>query len=207
MKIIRAATLLLVCLSLCRPGDAQNQSAESNQSPGSDHKQANDLPQARSDSDTAATAPAATEHDAGREKDSNAQRAGVNQNSFDIGVSESMLAWDAWHNRVGKALSKRIQHAAGVMMGTVLIHLTIDKDRKLTAELVKSSGNQRLATACLNGAQSVDGEPVLQFPAESKRQSISFDFQYKRSLFTIPRREYIKDDYERVSSDQAGDPR
>jgi hypothetical protein len=124
-------------------------------------------------------------------------KAGTSQGSFELGAQEKMLAWERWHERVGKALSKSITKATGIMMGTALLHITVHKDHSISADLLTAT-NTHMGELAVSGVNALNGAQVLEFPAESKRENISINFQYKRSLFTLPRHEYIKDDYERM---------
>jgi len=126
-------------------------------------------------------------------------KLGAEQNSFELGTSESVLEWDRWHHRVGKALSQAVHKYAGRLMGTASVRITIDHDWNLTAELVKQTGNPELAKACVTAATSLDKTDVLAFPEGSKRPQVRFNFEYKRAFFVVPKHEYIKNDYETLS--------
>jgi hypothetical protein len=124
-------------------------------------------------------------------------KIGTAENLFDLGAEEKMLAWEKWHARVGNVLSKRVNKAAKKMLGLALVRITVQRDHRLVAELVSAS-TPELGDACLSAAQSLDGDPLLEFPAESKREAIAFRFQYKRGLLTLPGKHFIKDDYEKM---------
>ncbi len=124
-------------------------------------------------------------------------KIGTAENLFDLGAESKMLAWEEWHARVGRALSRRVNRATKRALGTALITITVQRNHKVTAEVVTAS-NTQVGEACLSAARALDGEPVLTFPAESNRDAIAFRFQFKRGLFTIPGRHYIKDDYEKM---------
>jgi hypothetical protein len=123
----------------------------------------------------------------------------ADQNSFELGTTESVLEWDRWHHKVGRALSQAVHKYAGKLMGTASIRITIDKEQNLTAEVVKQSGNPELAQACLNAATTLDKNEILIFPYGSKRPQVRFNFEYKRAFFVVPKHEYIKNDYETLS--------
>ncbi len=133
------------------------------------------------------------------EKSTDPIKLEAEQNSFELGTSESVLAWDRWHHRVGKALSQAVHKYAGRLMGTAAVRITIDREQNLTAELVKQSGNPELAKACVTAATSLDKNDLLAFPEGSKRPAIRFNFAYKRAFFVVPKHEYIKNDYETLS--------
>ena len=124
-------------------------------------------------------------------------KIGTAENLFDLGAEAKMLAWEKWHHRVGNALSKRINRATFRMMGTALVRITVQRDHKVMVDLISAS-NPQLGDACVSAASTLDGDPMLEFPAESKRDAIAFRFQFKRGLLTIPGKHFIKDDYEKV---------
>jgi hypothetical protein len=124
-------------------------------------------------------------------------KIGTAENLFDLGAEEKMLAWEKWHARVGNILSKRVNKAAKKMLGLALVRITVQRDHRLVAELVSASP-QDLGGVCVSAAQTLDGDPLLEFPAESKRDAIAFRFQYKRGLLTLPGKHFIKDDYEKM---------
>ena len=82
-------------------------------------------------------------------------------------------------------------------LGEVVLLVTVNKDLQVTAIIVEAS-NMKLAEACLGATQSLSGDTLLLFPAESKRNFIRFRFEYKRGFFFIPKNHYITDDFERV---------
>jgi len=125
---------------------------------------------------------------------------GTAQSVFNLGSEEQYLAWESWHHHVGKALGKSINHAVGRKLGEVMVHVDIDKDRKLKADIVSCS-DQVVADACLQAVRSLDGDPILQFPAETKRDQVSFNLTFKKAMFMLPRDTFIKDDFERMTKE------
>jgi hypothetical protein len=125
---------------------------------------------------------------------------GTSQNFFNLGSQEQYLAWESWHHTVTKELKKSINHAVGRRLGEVTVHIVVDKDRKLQADVVSSS-NAVVADACLQAIRSLDGDPSLQFPTETQRDQVSFTLNFKKVLFALPRDSYIRDDFERVTRD------
>lgn len=128
-------------------------------------------------------------------------KTGTSENYFNLGSEEAYVAWEHWHNRVGKVMAKRINHAAGKNLGIISLHVTVKKDHSLTAELT-SCTNEKIRDICLDSIKSLDGDPVLEFPPESKRTEISFDLSFKKALFTLPKNTFIKDDYEHVNAEE-----
>jgi hypothetical protein len=124
-------------------------------------------------------------------------KIGTAENLFDLGAEEKMLAWEKWHARVGNVLSKRVNKEAKKMLGLALVRITVQRDHKLVAELVSAS-TPELGDVCVSAAQTLDGDPLLEFPVESKRDVLAFRFQYKRGLLTMPGKHFIKDDYEKM---------
>jgi hypothetical protein len=123
----------------------------------------------------------------------------ASSNSFQLGTQESVLAWEKWHHHVSKLLSQRMNHAIGRLMGSAVLHVTIDSDQNVTAELVDSSKTQEFGQKCLEGLKSLNKETSLKFPEGSKRTDISFDVKFKRTPFTIYGLKFPKDDYERLN--------
>jgi hypothetical protein len=128
-------------------------------------------------------------------------KLGLSESTFNLGAAESMIAWEKWHHAVGRAIHKRVQKATTTCIGEVVLDIHIDNNCKLSAK-VASSSNNKIAEACLNATQTLDGDTILIFPASSKRQAVHFKFEYRRGFFFFPKNHYITDDYERVSDDQ-----
>jgi hypothetical protein len=122
----------------------------------------------------------------------------ANSSSFELGTQESVVAWEQWHERIGRLLSKRINRAIGAMLGTSTVQIKIDFENKVTAELLESTGSKDFGPKCVEAVVSLDGSPLLAFPPASKRKSVTFNYKFKRKLFTIPSMKFIKDDYEHV---------
>jgi len=127
-------------------------------------------------------------------------KTGLSQSSFSLGADESMVAWDKWHHRVGKAISKRIKDATHMMIGFVAFDVLITRDNGLRATLITAT-NRRMGDACVAAAQALNGDAQLQFPAESKRKAVQFRFEYKRGLVLIPKNQYITGDYEHLNDE------
>jgi hypothetical protein len=127
-------------------------------------------------------------------------KLGLTESSFNLGASESMIAWERWHHAVGRAIHKRVQKATTTNMGEVVLDIHITNDCKLTAKVL-SSTNSKIAESCLNATQTLDGDTILIFPVDSKRQAVHFTFEYRRGLIFFPKNHYITDDYERLSGD------
>ncbi|HEY9777708.1 MAG TPA: hypothetical protein V6C81_28355 [Planktothrix sp.] len=123
-------------------------------------------------------------------------KTGTSQNAFQLGTEEKLLAWEKWHARVGRAIGKRIADANGAALGTVLLRITVSRDGVLKAQPL--AGGDRMSERAVEAAQSLSFDRILQFPEESKRDMMMFDFQYKRGFFILPKHHYIKDDYERM---------
>lgn len=124
--------------------------------------------------------------------------------TFNLGASESMIAWEKWHHVVGRAIHKRVQKVTNTSLGRVLLDIMVTKDCKLTAHVVSAS-SEKMGDLCMNATKSLDGDPVLIFPYESKRDAVRFKFEYKRGFFFLPKNHYITDDFERVGDKQNDD--
>lgn len=128
-------------------------------------------------------------------------KLGLTQSSFDLGASESMIAWERWHHAVGRAIHKRVQKATTTCLGEVVLDIRITKDCKLTAAVL-STTNPKIADASLTATQSLDGDTIMIFPVDSKRQTVHFKFEYRRGFFFFPKNHYITDDYEKLPEDK-----
>jgi hypothetical protein len=128
-------------------------------------------------------------------------KLGLTQSSFNLGASESMIAWEKWHHTVGRAIHRHVQKATTTCLGEVELDIHITKDCKLTAKVL-SSTNPKIADACLTAIQSLDGDTIMIFPVDSKRQAVHFKFEYRRGFFFLPKNHYITDDYEKLPEDQ-----
>jgi hypothetical protein len=124
-------------------------------------------------------------------------KLGATENSFSLGATESIIAWTRWHHIVGKAIKKQLSHAARFEFGTAKLSLQISKTGKITTQLI-SSTSPKMGAACLAAIQNLDGNSFLEFPEGSKRESVQFEFEYKRG-FLLPINRYISDDIERLS--------
>lgn len=123
----------------------------------------------------------------------------ASSNSFQLGTQESVLAWEKWHHHVSKLLSQRMNQAIGRLMGSAVLHVKIDQDQNVTAELLESAKTQEFGQKCLEGVNSLNKETSLKFPEGSKRTEISFDVKFKRSPFTIYGLKFPKDDFEHLN--------
>jgi hypothetical protein len=129
-------------------------------------------------------------------------KTGTAENTFKLGSEQQFLAWERWHHRVGKLLTKLTNNAvAPKQLGIAVVGITIRRDRKLTAQLV-STTNDIIGQECLQAVQTLDGDKALEFPAESKREEVTFNLRFKKTPFMLPGHSFIKNDFERVNSDE-----
>jgi hypothetical protein len=124
----------------------------------------------------------------------------LSQSSFNLGAAESIVTWDKWHHRVGKAISKNVKKATIMMNGFVAFDVLITRENALSTH-VTSATNRKMADACVSAAQSLSGDPVLAFPPESKRRAVQFRFEYKRGFVLIPHNQYITGDFEHLNDE------
>lgn len=131
-------------------------------------------------------------------------KVGADQSSFNLGVTESTIAWERWHRKVGKALHKSVEKVTKASLGEVMMMITVNKDCNLTAQVL-SATSQKMGDACAAAATKLSGDTILIFPQESKRNFVKFKFEYKRGLFLWPHNRYITDDFEKLD-DPPGSP-
>jgi hypothetical protein len=124
-------------------------------------------------------------------------KVGTNQSAFNLGATESTIAWERWHHRVGKALHKSVERVTRTSLGEVILMITVTNDCKISA-IVLSASNPKIGEACLAGTKNLDGDTILIFPQESKRHFVKFKFEYRRGIFLWPHNHYITDDFERL---------
>lgn len=132
-------------------------------------------------------------------------KVGADQSSFNLGVTESTIAWERWHRKVGKALHKSVEKATKASLGEVMMMITVSKDCNLTAQIL-SATSQKMGDACAAAATKLSGDTILIFPQESKRNFVKFKFEYRRGIFLWPHNRYITDDFEKLD-DPTGSPK
>jgi hypothetical protein len=119
--------------------------------------------------------------------------------SFDLKAEELALAWEDWHKRVSHQLSKRLnKYTPKIAIGSILARITITREKKITSEILNSSGSARIKEGFMQAVTSLNDTQELAFPEKSQRDTIVFNYSYKRSLFTLPKHEWIRDDIELI---------
>jgi hypothetical protein len=89
--------------------------------------------------------------------------------------TETVL-WDDWHKQFAKLASAPILNAVSKLKdpsGSNTVEITVWDNHRLSAMLVKAN-NPEFDKAVLNAYRSLTGNPSLQFPTGSKRDSITF---------------------------------
>jgi hypothetical protein len=124
-------------------------------------------------------------------------KLGTDQSSFNLGVTESTIAWERWHHKVGKALHKAVEKVTRTSLGEVVMMVTVTRECNLTAEVLSAS-SQKMGDACVEAAKRLNGDTILIFPPESKRNHVKFKFEYRRGFFLWPHNRYINDDFEKL---------
>ena len=98
--------------------------------------------------------------------------------NFDLGAdrnsAEMVLAWERWHHQLTQAIYSRwrvLNHKAG----RALVRITVTRDLRISAEILKSRGGSTYEDNILQAVTSLDTNPGLTFPDKSQRQVVTFD--------------------------------
>lgn len=125
--------------------------------------------------------------------------------NFDIGAErqskEMVLAWERWHKQLSEAIYTRWQSLARDP-GRATIRVTVSKNRRITAQIMRSDGGPRFDATVMEAIASIDGNPGLNFPAKSLRNQVSFEADYIAASDVTPGYSWVKNDYERVREDR-----
>lgn len=124
--------------------------------------------------------------------------------NFDIGAErgsrEMTLAWERWHKALSQAIYTRWQGMAQDP-GKATVRITVTRDRRIRAQIMRSSGGPVFDTVVLAAIDSLNGNPGLTFPAKSVRQHVSFEADYIAASDVTPGYSWVKNDYEKVRQD------
>ncbi|MBU6450665.1 MAG: hypothetical protein KGS72_02725 [Cyanobacteria bacterium REEB67] len=105
----------------------------------------------------------------------------ADKNAFDIGTErgskELTVAWDAWHQQLSREIYARWQELA-FDRGRATMRVTVTRDHHIFGQIITSSGNPRFDGTLNEVVRSLDGNPGLNFPSGSQRQSVSFVADY-----------------------------
>jgi hypothetical protein len=96
---------------------------------------------------------------------------------------EKTIPWDAWHAKFAELAHKPILqevNKCGSPSGGNTVEITVSPDHHIAVRLVKPS-NDVFDNAIVQAYKSLDGNPALEYPAGSRRASITFfiDNQHK----------------------------
>lgn len=87
-----------------------------------------------------------------------------------------VVQWDEWHSRFAQLakspLLAKVAKAKNAS-GDNSIEITVSRDHRLQAKIVRAS-NQSFDNATVEAYTSLSGNPQLQFPPRSKRDSVTF---------------------------------
>lgn len=140
------------------------------------------------------------ENPSGKEVSSSNGNSTGKLKSFALSAEELGIAWEDWHKRVSHRLTRRLnKHTSAMTWGSVLARITITSDKKITAVVLNSSGSPRIPQGFLKAIESLNGSPGLLFPEKSQRDKIMFDYSFKRSLLSLPKHEWIRNDVELIN--------
>ena len=121
----------------------------------------------------------------------------ASQNSFVLDAQEQVLPWREWHQRVCNGLGRAIRKQTGLRWGSVVMRVSVGKERQLSVTLLESS-DERFGAAAKAGAESLDQTALLAFPLGSNRQRMEFDFHLRKGVM-FPHSSFIEDDFESLS--------
>lgn len=91
-------------------------------------------------------------------------------------VGQKIIPWDAWHANFGKVAGAALLKAvnkAGNPSGVNVVSVKVLANHHLKVDLAKPS-NPAFDKAILEAYRSLDGQPSLEYPAGSLRQSVTF---------------------------------
>jgi hypothetical protein len=121
--------------------------------------------------------------------------------NFDIGADrgsrEMTLAWERWHKQLSQAIYERWQ-AMAEDPGHATVKIFVSSNRQITAQILRSSGAPQFETTILSAISSLNGNPGLNFPAQSQRHSVSFEADYVAGANVTPGYSWVKNDYEKI---------
>ncbi|CAN5128345.1 hypothetical protein BH10CYA1_BH10CYA1_63840 [soil metagenome] len=130
-----------------------------------------------------------------------AQFGTIPNSKFDLGTErgskELTLAWEAWHKQLSAAVYKTWSDIASVP-GKATLSITVTKDHQLSPRMVRSSGNFEFDRGLIAAVNALNGNPGLTFPAQSERQSVSFEADYMAATDINPGFSWVKNDYEHI---------
>lgn len=95
----------------------------------------------------------------------------------------SVLEWDKWHTHFAELSHEPIlksMSSAGNPTGFNTVEIAVNNKHELSVRIVKS-GNEAFDRAILQAYSSLDGNAELQFPAGSRRKTISFQIDNKHA--------------------------
>ncbi len=125
----------------------------------------------------------------------------IPNSKFDLGAErgdrELVVAWEAWHHQLSSAVYRRWSEMANTP-GQATMRITVTRERQIIPTMLRSSGSPRFDRALLDAVMSLNGNPGLTFPAQSRRQEVSFEADYLAATDIRPGFSWVKNDYEKV---------
>jgi hypothetical protein len=125
----------------------------------------------------------------------------IPNNKFDLGSERGdrqlVLAWETWHHQISAAIYHRWGETADIP-GRAALRITVTRDRRLSIEVTRPSGNPAFDRTLREAIMSLDGNPGLTFPTASQRNVVSFEADYVASTNIQPGYSWVKNDYEKV---------
>ncbi|CAN5488828.1 hypothetical protein BH11CYA1_BH11CYA1_22990 [soil metagenome] len=126
-----------------------------------------------------------------------------NRNDPDSGSAEMQLLWDAWHKRVAEAIFTRFNSLAQMAfkhsppLACQVSYMVARDGRVGNVQVLQKSSNPIFNTMLLGVINSMNNNPVLEYPPNSRRQFVektgTFTWNYGQQGF-----KYTTGDQERI---------
>lgn len=126
-----------------------------------------------------------------------------NRNDPDSGSAEMQLLWDAWHKRVAESIFTRFNSLAQMAfkhsppLACQVSYMVARDGRVGNVQVLQKSSNVMFNTMLLGVINSMNGNPVLEYPPNSRRQFVektgTFTWNYGQQGF-----KYTTGDQERI---------
>lgn len=127
----------------------------------------------------------------------------ANRNDPDSGSAEMQLLWDAWHKRVAESIFTRFNSLAQMAfkhsppLACQVSYMVARDGRVGNVQVLQKSSNPIFNTMLLGVINSMNGNPVLEYPPNSRRQFVektgTFTWNYGQQGF-----KYTTGDQERI---------
>lgn len=97
---------------------------------------------------------------------------------------ERNISWDTWYQRISAALYQHWQ-GRGKEPGDAVLRITVRRPRQIQAQIVRSNNqNESFKQELMAAVSALNGNPVLDFPAQSQKSILSFESAFSAGLGT-----------------------